>query len=98
MTPPYAQTTDSYLPIVMPDLGLTDSTATVSVVLREPEDLVSSTDAIFHLVSGPVCVELGAQTTGIVTNVLVEEGDEVAVGELLADVTETGFSSSVEPF
>lgn len=74
-------------PLKVPELGLAGVPIRVSVWLVATGRRVSEGERIVQLCAGDVVVDLPAPATGRLTGKRVEEDGEVAVGQLLAEIT-----------
>ena len=73
--------------LVLPDLGLPDVTVVASSWLVEPGSSVIEGDRLLEVLAGSVTVDLAAPASGILSELLVSEDDELHVGQILAIVT-----------
>ncbi|HEX4143026.1 MAG TPA: lipoyl domain-containing protein [Pirellulales bacterium] len=73
--------------LVLPDLGLPDATVVVSGWLVETGSAVVEGDRLLEVLAGSVTVDLPAPASGILSEQLVGEDDELHVGQVLAIVT-----------
>jgi len=74
--------------ITVPALGESVTTATVAKWLKKVGDPVAVDDALVELETDKVTLEVYAQTAGILSQILAEEGAEVEVGGALGAITE----------
>jgi 2-oxoglutarate dehydrogenase E2 component (dihydrolipoamide succinyltransferase) len=72
--------------LVLPDLGLPDLTIVASGWLVESGSTVVEGDRLLEVLAGSVTVDLPAPASGILTEQLVSEDDELHVGQVLAIV------------
>lgn len=70
--------------IVVPELSESVTEARVGRWLKKKGDHVSAGDVLVELETDKVDLEVGADTTGVISKILHEEGDEVQVGDELA--------------
>lgn len=70
--------------VVMPPLGDTDEEATVARWLKAEGESVTKGELLFEVETEKVTVEIEALGSGIVRRIVVAEGGEAEVGELLA--------------
>lgn len=81
--------------ILIPELGENISSATVAGILVHPGDAVTADQGILEVEAGKATVEIPAGTAGVVKQLLVSEGDEVKVGQAVAQLDlETKASTS----
>jgi pyruvate/2-oxoglutarate dehydrogenase complex dihydrolipoamide acyltransferase (E2) component len=74
-------------PLILPDLGLPDGTVVASGWLVEPGSSVVEGDRLLEVLAGSVTIDLPAPVSGILSEQLVSEDDELHVGQILAIVT-----------
>ncbi len=74
--------------IVVPELGESITEATVAVWLAKPGEAVASDQPIVELETDKATLEIGAPKAGVLAEVLVEEGEDVAVGAVLGRIVE----------
>jgi 2-oxoglutarate dehydrogenase E2 component (dihydrolipoamide succinyltransferase) len=74
--------------IVVPDLGESVSEATVAAWLVAPGDAVAPDQPLVELETDKATVELPAPKAGVLSEILVPEGEDVEVGALLARLEE----------
>ena len=76
--------------IKVPTLGESVTEATVSKWLKARGDTVKADEPLVELETDKVSVEVNAPAAGVLDEVLVEEGSDVAVGTLLGRIAEGG--------
>jgi pyruvate/2-oxoglutarate dehydrogenase complex dihydrolipoamide acyltransferase (E2) component len=76
-------------PLVVPDLGLSHATVTVSCWLVPLHARVTRGDRVVELLAGPATVDLSAPASGRLRQQLVEEDQAVVPGQILG-VIESG--------
>ncbi len=76
-------------PLVLPDLGLPSVTMVASAWLVEEGSIVVAGDRLLEVLAGSVTVDLPSPASGIVSQLLVAEEDELEVGQVLAVVEES---------
>lgn len=69
--------------IVVPELGESVVEATVARWLKQEGDRVEVGEAVLELETEKVDLEVGAERTGILTEIKVAEGEDVEVGDVL---------------
>ena len=74
-------------PLILPDLGLPGVTVVASGWLVEAGSSVVAGDRLLEVLAGSVTVDLAAPASGILSELLVSEDDELHVGQVLAIVT-----------
>src|SRR5215469_5745345 len=80
--------------IKVPTLGESVTEATVARWLKHPGDMVAMDDPLVELETDKVTLEVNAPAAGTLTDVLAEEGANVAVGAILGRIGE-GASAAV---
>jgi pyruvate/2-oxoglutarate dehydrogenase complex dihydrolipoamide acyltransferase (E2) component len=76
----------SRLELVLPDLGLGDAPVLVSVWLVEVGAEVTEGDRLLEVVAGAVTIDLPSPASGTLTEILVDEDQQLLVGQALAVV------------
>ena len=74
--------------IKVPPLGESIVEATVSRWLKQAGDAIAAGDTLVELETDKITVEVPAVSAGVLTSVAKREGDVVAVGEVLGEMTE----------
>jgi len=74
-------------PLILPDLGLPDITVVASGWLVALGSSVVEGDRLLEVLAGSVTVDLSAPASGILSEQLVSEDDELHVGQVLAIIT-----------
>ena len=74
----------------VPSLGESITEATVATWFKKPGDVVQADEMLCELETDKVTVEVPAPVTGRLATIHVAEGATVAVGALLAEITEPG--------
>lgn len=82
--------------IVVPALGESVSEATVAQWLKKEGDAVKADEPLVELETDKVTLEVNAPSDGVVTKIIVGEGESVAVGTLLGEL-ETGAVANDTP-
>lgn len=76
--------------IKIPDLAESITEGTIAEWLVKPGDQVQKGDPVAELETDKVNVEINSDYTGVIVELLAEEGDDVAVGQAIAKVDESG--------
>jgi pyruvate dehydrogenase E2 component (dihydrolipoamide acetyltransferase) len=71
-------------PIYMPKFGMTMTEGLIVTWHRHEGDVVSQGDALFTVETEKVDSDVEAQVSGTLVSIQYEEGDEAAVGEIIA--------------
>ena len=80
--------------VKVPELGESITEATLGQWLKAPGDAVAADEAIASLETDKVAIEVNAPVAGTLAEQLVKEGDTVAVGAIIARVSEGAASSA----
>ena len=83
--------------VIMPQMGETVAEGTLTVWHKKVGDTVSSSDILFEIGTDKVEMEVPAMADGVLTEILVAEGDTVAVGTKLAVIEGTGEAAALSP-
>ena len=75
--------------VVLPDLGTTDE-ITLAAWLKAPGDRVEAGEIIAEALTEKVNTEIPSPVSGVVEALLVEEGDTIVVGQVIARVAPGG--------
>lgn len=75
--------------IIMPVLGMNQDTGVISEWIKKPGEWVSSGDAVMSVETDKAIQEIETRHEGYLSNVKFEEGAEVPVGEVIAQLTAT---------
>jgi 2-oxoglutarate dehydrogenase E2 component (dihydrolipoamide succinyltransferase) len=74
--------------IVVPEMGESITEATVAAWLKQPGDAVGADEPVVELETDKATLELGAPKAGVLSEILVPEGEDVEVGAVLARMEE----------
>jgi 2-oxoglutarate dehydrogenase E2 component (dihydrolipoamide succinyltransferase) len=93
---PFPHGKDLYMPtdIVVPTLGESVTEATVGKWFKKPGDAVKADEALAELETDKVTLEVNAPATGIISEIMVKEGETVAPGAVLGLISETAAASA----
>lgn len=83
--------------VIMPQLGETVREGTVSCWRKQIGDAVSADEPLFDVETDKVTTEVPAPISGVLTQILVEEGVQVKVGTRLAIIGEPGSATVAAP-
>jgi 2-oxoglutarate dehydrogenase E2 component (dihydrolipoamide succinyltransferase) len=83
--------------VVVPELGESVVEATVHQWLKGVGDYVNVGEALVTLETDKVDVEVGAEKSGVLQEILAEEGKDVAIGDVLATIDEKAEGKSDSP-
>ncbi len=76
--------------IIVPTLGESVTEATVAQWLKQVGDNVAVDDPLVELETDKVTLEVNASAAGVLSEISVQEGDNVAVGAILGAIGEAG--------
>jgi 2-oxoglutarate dehydrogenase E2 component (dihydrolipoamide succinyltransferase) len=83
--------------VQVPALGESITEGTLAQWLKKPGEAVAADEPIASLETDKVSVEVPSPVAGVLTEQLVEEGQEVAVGAVIARVDETATAAAATP-
>ncbi|HEY3921895.1 MAG TPA: 2-oxoglutarate dehydrogenase, E2 component, dihydrolipoamide succinyltransferase [Gaiellaceae bacterium] len=72
--------------VVMPQMGVSVSEGTVTKWLKNPGDQIEADEPLLEISTDKVDTEVPAPGSGVLSEILVQEGETVAVGTLLARI------------
>ena len=80
--------------IVVPALGESVSEATVAQWLKKEGDTVAADEPIVELETDKVTLEVNAPSAGVISSIIVKEGENVEVGALLGEIGGEGAAAN----
>ena len=83
--------------VQVPALGESITEGTLAQWLKKPGEAVKADEPIASLETDKVSVEVPSPVAGVLTEQLVEEGDNVAVGAVIARIDETATATAAAP-
>ena len=83
--------------VQVPTLGESITEGTLAQWLKKPGDAVAEDEPIASLETDKVSVEVPSPVAGVLTEQLVKEGDNVAVGAIIARVDQGGAAAAPSP-
>ncbi len=83
--------------VIMPALGMAQDRGLIVSWLKQPGDAVKAGDALFEVETDKATMEVEAAVDGFLTNVSAAAGEEVAVGNVIAQISETAEGTPVTP-
>jgi pyruvate dehydrogenase E2 component (dihydrolipoyllysine-residue acetyltransferase) len=90
--------TGTAVDVVMPQMGVSVSEGTITKWLKQVGEEVQADEALLEISTDKVDTEVPAPASGVVSEILVEEGQTVNVGTLLARIGgEAGASAPAAP-
>src|SRR5918911_3543654 len=78
--------TGTAVDVVMPQMGVSVSEGTVTKWLKNPGDTVEADEPLLEISTDKVDTEVPAPGSGVLSEILVHEGETVEVGTLLARI------------
>ncbi len=82
--------------IKVPEMGESVVDATVGEWLKQEGDSVSLGDVLVELETDKVDVEVGAESSGVLTKIAVQSGDDVKVGDVLGFIDPNGSAAPTD--
>jgi 2-oxoglutarate dehydrogenase E2 component (dihydrolipoamide succinyltransferase) len=86
--------TGTAIDVVMPQMGVSVSEGTITKWLKQEGDQVEADESLLEISTDKVDTEVPSPGSGVLTQILVPEGETVAVGTKLAQI---GGEASAEP-
>jgi 2-oxoglutarate dehydrogenase E2 component (dihydrolipoamide succinyltransferase) len=86
-------TTGTAVDVVMPQMGVSVSEGTITKWLKSVGEEVAADEALLEISTDKVDTEVPSPASGVVTEILVQEGETVEVGARLAVVSPEGGSA-----
>jgi len=83
--------------IVIPELAESITEGTIAEWLVKKGEKVEKGDPVVELETDKVNVEVNAEHSGVITEILHEEGDDVSVGDVIGKIDENGTAGSQAP-
>lgn len=83
--------------IVVPNLGESIAEATVAAWHKKQGDAVSADETLLELETDKATLEVPAPVAGVLSEILVAEGDDVEVGAVLGRIAESEVTDQAEP-
>ena len=83
-------------PVVMPQLGESIAEGTIVKWLKQPGDSVQKYEPIVEVVTDKVAMEVPAPATGELTRIVAAEGETVAMGAVIAEMSVEGMEAQME--
>ncbi len=75
--------------IVVPELGESITEATIAVWLKQPGDFVAADEPLCELETDKATLEMPSPKAGVLSEIVVAEGEDVEVGALIARLDES---------
>src|SRR5579871_3134992 len=83
--------------VVMPQMGESIVEGTLTKWLKKPGEKVERDEPLFEISTDKVDTEIPAPTSGVLQEVLVEEGKTVAISTVVGRISETGGNGASAP-
>src|SRR3954469_24541256 len=83
--------------VIMPALGMDQDKGTLVRWLKRQGEAVTKGEPIMEVETDKVLVEIEATASGVLTNVTAEEGDEIPVGHVIAEILDEGAAATAPP-
>jgi pyruvate dehydrogenase E2 component (dihydrolipoamide acetyltransferase) len=78
--------TNTAVDVVMPQMGVSVSEGTITKWLKQVGDTIEADETLLEISTDKVDTEVPSPASGVVSEILVQEGETVAVGTLLARI------------
>src|ERR687895_582432 len=89
--------TPTAVDVVMPQMGVSVSEGTITKWLKQEGEAIQADEALLEISTDKVETEVPSPGTGVVQQILVQEGETVEVGTKLAVIGAAGAASAAEP-
>ena len=89
--------TDTAVDVVMPQMGVSVSEGTVTKWLKQQGEAIAADEALLEISTDKVDTEVPSPGSGVVQQILVQEGETVEVGTLLAVIAPEGAEIAPAP-
>ncbi|HEX9599059.1 MAG TPA: 2-oxoglutarate dehydrogenase, E2 component, dihydrolipoamide succinyltransferase [Gaiellaceae bacterium] len=86
--------TTSVVDVVMPQMGVSVSEGTITKWLKQVGDTVEADESLLEISTDKVDTEVPSPGTGVVQEILVQEGETVEVGTKLATIAPEGVAAT----
>src|SRR2546430_14646611 len=83
--------------VVMPQMGVSVSEGTVTKWLKREGEAVAADEPLLEISTDKVDTEVPSSASGVLAKILVQEGETVDVGTVLAQIAPEGAGPSEEP-
>src|SRR5918998_4701405 len=82
--------TGTAVDVVMPQMGVSVSEGTITKWLKQPGETIEADEPLLEISTDKVDTEVPSPATGVVQELLAQEGETVAVGTKLATIAPEG--------
>jgi pyruvate dehydrogenase E2 component (dihydrolipoamide acetyltransferase)/2-oxoglutarate dehydrogenase E2 component (dihydrolipoamide succinyltransferase) len=83
--------------VTMPQLGMAQDAGRIVAWLKGSGDAVAKGDALFEVETDKATMEIEAQAAGFLTDISAAEGEDVAVGDVIARISESADEAPAPP-
>jgi pyruvate/2-oxoglutarate dehydrogenase complex dihydrolipoamide acyltransferase (E2) component len=83
--------------VTMPQLGMAQDAGKIVAWLKAPGDAVTKGDALFEVETDKATMEVEAQASGFLTGVTAGEGEDVPVGAVIAQISDSADADTPTP-
>jgi len=83
--------------VTIPQIGESITHVFIARWLKKPGEAVAEGDPLFEIDSDKASMEVPAPSKGVLSETLAEEGDEIAIGAIVARIDETATAPSPAP-
>ena len=90
-------TTGTAVDVVMPQMGVSVSEGTVTKWNKQVGDMIEADETLLEISTDKVDTEVPSPASGVVTEILVSEGETVEVGTVLARIGGEGAAAGAPP-
>ena len=89
--------TDTAIDVVMPQMGVSVTEGTVTRWFKQAGEFVAADETLLEISTDKVDTEVPSPASGVLTAILVQEGETVEVGTLLATIGGEGAGAGAAP-
>jgi pyruvate dehydrogenase E2 component (dihydrolipoamide acetyltransferase) len=89
--------TGTAIDVVMPQMGVSVSEGTITKWSKQVGDQIAADETLLEISTDKVDTEVPSPATGVVTEILVQEGETVEVGTVLARIGDEGSAAAPAP-
>src|SRR5215469_10501570 len=89
--------TNTAVDVVMPQMGVSVSEGTITRWLKQVGDTIEADETLLEISTDKVDTEVPSPASGVVSEILVQEGETVAVGTVLARLGGEGGGAAAAP-
>ena len=89
--------TQTAVDVVMPQMGVSVSEGTITKWLKQPGETIAADESLLEISTDKVDTEVPSPATGVLQKILVQEGETVEVGTVLAVIGPEGSAAEAAP-